>query len=53
MLFNSREFLILLAVTVPLYYLALPGARRKVWQVPAALSVSVASAPLGCACGTQ
>jgi alginate O-acetyltransferase complex protein AlgI len=33
MLFNSWEFLILLALTIPLYYLPLGGIRRKVWQV--------------------
>jgi len=33
MLFNSWEFLILLLVTVPLYYLPVGGSRRRVWQV--------------------
>ena len=33
MLFNSWEFLILLLVTVPLYYLPVSGTARRVWQV--------------------
>lgn len=33
MLFNSWEFLILLAVTLLLYYAPIFGSRRKVWQV--------------------
>ncbi len=33
MLFNSYQFLILLAVTLPLYYLPLAGDRRRVWQI--------------------
>lgn len=33
MLFNSFPFLVLLAVTLPLYYLPIQGARGRVWQV--------------------
>lgn len=33
MLFNSWEFLILLALTVPLYYAPVGGSWRKAWQV--------------------
>jgi alginate O-acetyltransferase complex protein AlgI len=33
MLFNSWEFLILLALTFALYHLPVPGLRRKTWQV--------------------
>ncbi len=33
MLFNSFEFLILLAVTLPLYYLPVTGRWSRVWQV--------------------
>ena len=33
MLFNSWEFLILLLISVPLYYLPIAGNARKVWQV--------------------
>jgi alginate O-acetyltransferase complex protein AlgI len=40
MLFNSWEFLILLLVTVPLYYLPMGGLRRRVWQVLLLLAAS-------------
>lgn len=40
MLFNSWEFLILLLVTVPLYYLPLGGSRRRLWQVSLLLVAS-------------
>jgi alginate O-acetyltransferase complex protein AlgI len=40
MLFNSWEFLILLLVTVPLYYLPMGGSRRRVWQVSLLLAAS-------------
>jgi alginate O-acetyltransferase complex protein AlgI len=40
MLFNSWEFLILLLITVPLYYLPVGGAGRKVWQVLLLLAAS-------------
>jgi alginate O-acetyltransferase complex protein AlgI len=40
MLFNSWEFLILLAATFPLYYLPVGGSRRKVWQVLLLLAAS-------------
>ena len=40
MLFNSWEFLILLLVTVPLYYLPVGGSRRRVWQVLLLLAAS-------------
>ena len=40
MLFNSWEFLIVLLVTVPLYYLPLGGLRRRVWQVLLLLAAS-------------
>ena len=40
MLFNSWEFLILLLVTVPLYYLPVGGSRRRVWQVGLLLAAS-------------
>ncbi|WP_367874760.1 MBOAT family protein [Luteolibacter sp. Populi] len=40
MLFNSLPFLVLLAVTLPLYYLPLPGKWSKVWQVLLLLAAS-------------
>ena len=40
MLFNSWEFLILLLVTVPLYYLPMGGSRRRLWQVTLLLAAS-------------
>lgn len=40
MLFNSFQFLILLAVTLPLYYLPLTGEKRRVWQIALLLSAS-------------
>ena len=40
MLFNSFEFLILLAITLPLYYLPLPGRWTKLWQIVVLLSAS-------------
>ena len=33
MLFNSWEFLVLCVITLGLYYLPVPGLRRKPWQV--------------------
>jgi alginate O-acetyltransferase complex protein AlgI len=40
MLFNSWEFLILLVVTIPLYYLPIQGSSRKLWQVTLLLAAS-------------
>lgn len=40
MLFNSFQFLILLAITLPLYYLPLAGDRRRVWQISLLLAAS-------------
>ena len=40
MLFNSWEFLILLLITVPLYYLPMGGSRRRVWQIALLLAAS-------------
>lgn len=40
MLFNSWEFLILLLISVPLYYLPLTGRARKTWQVGLLLAAS-------------
>jgi len=40
MLFNSWEFLILLAVSFSLYHLPVPGMRRKSWQVTLLLASS-------------
>ncbi len=40
MLFNSFQFLLLLAVTLPLYYLPLSGDRRRVWQISLLLIAS-------------
>ncbi len=40
MLFNSLPFLILLAVTLPLYYLPLPARWSRVWQVLLLLAAS-------------
>ena len=40
MLFNSFQFLVLLAVTLPLYYLPLAGDRRRVWQMSVLLAAS-------------
>lgn len=40
MLFNSWEFLILLAATATLYYLPIGGFRRRVWQVGLLLAAS-------------
>lgn len=40
MLFNSWEFLILLAVTTALYYLPLGGGFRRVWQIGLLLASS-------------
>jgi alginate O-acetyltransferase complex protein AlgI len=40
MLFNSWEFLILCVFTLGLYYLPVPGLRRKVWQVTVLLVAS-------------
>ncbi len=40
MFFNSWAFLILLLVTVPLYYLPVGGSRRRVWQVGLLLAAS-------------
>ena len=40
MLFNSWEFLILLLVTLPLYYLPVAGSRRRLWQVSLLLAAS-------------
>jgi alginate O-acetyltransferase complex protein AlgI len=40
MLFNSFEFLILLAITLVLYYVPIPGRWARVWQVGVLLSAS-------------
>jgi alginate O-acetyltransferase complex protein AlgI len=40
MLFNSWEFLILLLITLPLYYLPVFGGARRVWQVSLLLVAS-------------
>ena len=40
MLFNSFPFLVLLAVTLPLYYLPVPGRWGRVWQVSLLLVAS-------------
>ena len=40
MLFNSPEFLVLLAVTLVLYYLPVPGKWTRVWQVLVLLTAS-------------
>jgi alginate O-acetyltransferase complex protein AlgI len=40
MLFNSWEFLILLVITVVLYYLPLTGNARRVWQITLLLVAS-------------
>ena len=40
MLFNSFPFLVLLAVTLPLYYLPLQGRGERVWQVILLLAAS-------------
>jgi len=40
MLFNSFEFLVLLAVTLLLYYLPLPGRWARIWQVVVLLVAS-------------
>ena len=40
MLFNSFQFLVLLAVTLPLYYFPLTGSRGRVWQVIVLLAAS-------------
>jgi len=40
MLFNSLEFLVLLAITLPLYYLPFSGNRGRVWQVAVLLAAS-------------
>ncbi len=40
MLFNSVQFLVLLAVALVLYYLPFAGKRAKVWQIAVLLSAS-------------
>lgn len=40
MLFNSWEFLVLLVVTLPLYYAPISGHARKIWQVLLLLAAS-------------
>lgn len=40
MLFNSFEFLVLLAVTLPLYYLPISGSRARIWQIVVLLAAS-------------
>ena len=40
MLFNSFPFLVLLAVTLVLYYLPLPGKWARIWQVVLLLAAS-------------
>jgi alginate O-acetyltransferase complex protein AlgI len=40
MLFNSFQFLILLAIVLPLYYLPLTGKRARVWQIVVLLTAS-------------
>lgn len=40
MLFNSFEFLVLLAVTLPLYYLPISGNRARIWQISVLLAAS-------------
>ena len=42
MLFNSWEFLCLVAVVLPLYYLPFPVGVRRLWQVLLLLSGSAA-----------
>ena len=40
MLFNSWSFLILLLITLPLYYIPIHGAKRRVWQIGLLLTTS-------------
>ena len=40
MLFNSLQFLVLLAITLPLYYLPLPSRTARIWQVAILLIAS-------------
>ncbi|MDE0837064.1 MAG: hypothetical protein OSA84_12010 [Akkermansiaceae bacterium] len=40
MLFNSWEFLILLLIALPLYYIPIHGTKRRVWQIGLLLTTS-------------